>query len=83
MPTDVLRNQRMILAVVGGLVLVLVVALTYVMMWRPRPPQGTPPAGGWRSIWHYTPWVLALTIVGIAVYAIVSTVAYAIKPPNW
>lgn len=82
-PIDVLRNQWIILALAAGGVLTFVVILTYLMMWRPRPAPGTPPASDWRGIWHYTPWVLVLTILGIAVYGTVATIYAAIRPPNW
>jgi hypothetical protein len=82
-PLDVLRNEWIILALAAGGVLTLVIVLTYLMMWRPRPPQGAPPVSDWRGIWQYTPWVLVLTILGIMVFGLVETICYSIWPPNW
>jgi hypothetical protein len=78
---DVLKTQWIILAVAAGLVLALVVVLTYLMMWRPR--RDGAPATGWRGIWQHTPWVLVLTIVGITIYALIATVRAVFWPPNW
>ncbi len=82
-PFDIQRNRWIIMALAAGVVLFIVVYLTYLMMWRPRAPEGTRPAEGWSGIWHYTPWVLILAIAGIFVYAAVYTIYYSINPPNW
>ena len=85
---DVLQNQWLILALVGGTALVLFVALAYVAVWRagrngdgssPRRMQGVgaePPASS-------VPWIVIVFWVAAALYAVVYIVQAALNPPTW
>jgi len=80
---DLLQNQYMMLAIFGGISLVLLSALGYLAMWRPRRPEGqAPPAGGRRRP-AYLPWVLLVTYLATVAYAVVYLLMRAQTPPNW
>jgi F0F1-type ATP synthase assembly protein I len=81
---DVLQNQWLILALVGGTALVLFVALAYVAVWRVQrreaaegevraapPPQST------------IPWIVIVFWVAAVVYAAVYIVQAVLNPPTW
>jgi len=72
---DVLQNQWLILALVGGTALVLFVALAYVAVWRAgrtEAPARSP-----------VPWIVIVFWVAAAAYAVVYIVQAAMNPPTW
>ena len=83
---DVLQYRWLILAMLGGLALVLALVLSYLALWRERAAADQPKAEEWpfRAWLTFTvPWVLALTYVGLAVCVVVYTLAQSAYPPNW
>ena len=83
---DVLQNQWLVLALAGGLVLVLCVALYYLALWRPRPgvnAQPTPKQPVLNWLLSFLPALLVLTYISVLVFAVVYTLAMARHPPNW
>ena len=80
---NLLQNRWVLLALAGGVVLVLAMVLACLAIWRPReePPPGEarPPARFSARV----PWFLLLTIAGIAAYAVIYVLVQAMNPPNW
>ena len=85
---DVLQNQWLILALVGGTALVLFVALAYVAVWRgvrngdassPLREQGVGPERPAHSI----PAIVVVFWVAAAAYAVVYVVLAIMNPPTW
>ncbi len=75
---DVLQDQWLILALGGGVVLVLTVIVAYLGYWRtPTKEEGAPDGHG------PVPWVLILLYAAIPVFAIVYLLFRAACPPNW
>ncbi len=72
---DVLQDQWLILALGGGLVFILFLALAYLGYWRTPPDE----AEAHRPV----PWLLILVYAAIPVFAIVYLVLRATQPPNW
>ena len=80
---DVLQNRWVLLALAGGVVLVLAMVLACLAVWRPRE-EGLP--GGSAGPARFSarvPWFLILTIAGIAAYAAIYVLVHAMNPPNW
>ncbi len=89
---DDLQNRWVLLALLGGLILVLGWVLACLPLWRPRREEGPGPGaaeggpargrarGGLPGGF---PWFLALTIAGLAVYGIIYVLVHAVSPPNW
>jgi hypothetical protein len=80
---DVLQNRWVLLALAGGVVLVLAMVLACLAVWRPR--EEAPPGGESRPARFSArvPWFLILTIAGIAAYAVICVLVRAMNPPNW
>ena len=81
---DLLQNQWIMLALLGGFSLVLVSVLGYLAMWRRREPEAeeAPPSFG-RWLRLHLPWLLVVTYAGTVVFAIVYVLLRARTPPNW
>ena len=85
---DVLQNQWLIVALVGGTALVLFVALAYVTVWRAaRNGDGSSPlrkegVGPERPA-HCIPAIVVVFWVAAALYAVVYIVQAALNPPTW
>jgi hypothetical protein len=78
---DVLQNQWLILALVGGLGLVFLVILLYRALWpgcREARADAAPPPGHGRI-----PWFLIVVWVGMVVYGILYVIRQAMYPPTW
>ena len=76
---DVLQDQWVILAIGGGLALVLVLALAYLAFWRNRTePDAEAPARPRRI-----PWILILVYAALLVYWIAYLVFNIRHPPTW
>jgi hypothetical protein len=74
---DILQDQWLLLALGGGLVLVLAFAVAYLGYWRK--PSGQADAAGRRPV----PWILILVYVAIPVFAAIYLILHAMNPPNW
>jgi hypothetical protein len=79
---EVLRMKWLILSFVGGSVLVLATVLTYVMMWRPRPPmtEDGKPTEASKTLIGYIPWVVILTWLITIFYYFGSPISQALWP---
>ena len=85
---NILQDQWLLFALVGGFALVLALVLAYLAMWRPRDSLGAQAgaeaqaaaAGGRR---HYMPWFLIVTFVFILGFMIVYVARAAMSAPNW
>jgi len=79
----ILQDRWVLLALAGGVVLVLATALAYTALWRPR--EGPPPGGAAvpAKFTARVPWFLVLTVAGIAAYAVIYVAVKAMRPPNW
>jgi F0F1-type ATP synthase assembly protein I len=82
---DVLQNQWLILALVGGLVMVLAAVLAYRTMWRRDEDVAEQAATGVQPVGERGPMplVLILTIVSLLVFAAVYVLVMIHYPPNW
>ena len=87
---EILQNQWLIEALIGGAALLLGVTLWYVAEWRPRRTEN-----GKRAQPEYEvngdvgpgssplPGIIVFIYVGTAVCAVAYLIAKALNPPNW
>lgn len=86
---EIYREHWMFLAVGTGLVLMLVIVLTYVAVWRTRRAEKEVqvPITNARNflIWFQRafPWALILTLAGTWALALIYPFLKAVNPPNW
>lgn len=87
---SVLNDQRLILALAGGLALLLAMFLVYNSMWKPRGEEegeAQQPITGVRSFLFWVarivPWVLLLTFIATLAYTVTHVWIAAVHPPNW
>jgi hypothetical protein len=80
---NVLQNQWLMLALLGGVAMVLIIALAYAAIWRPRhagdkalPADAAPKKGA-------LPWLLVLVYVTLLVWGVIYTLRMVAQPPNW
>lgn len=78
---NVLQNQWLILALFGGVVLMLGVVAAYLMMWRPRSDSTQPLTAG-RVLLNWIPWVVIILFIVIVIYQVASSLILAPNPPN-
>ena len=78
---SVLQNQWLIMALAGGLILMLAVALTYIMMWRPRKETGEVITDV-RSLFSLLPLILIILFICILIYGIMYVIILSANPPN-
>jgi hypothetical protein len=81
---NVLQNQWLVLALAGGLTIVLWLVLYYLAMWRERPgaaAQETAPSG--RNRRWFPPALLVFVYLFILIWAVVYTLMMIRNPPNW
>ena len=78
---SVLQNQWLILALMGGIILMIGFISVYMMMWRPRidSPQ---PASGARALARWIPWILYALLVSIVIYQVTYAIILHFYPPN-
>jgi nitrogen fixation-related uncharacterized protein len=87
-----LQNQWLIIAAVGGVVVLVGMVLVYLAIWRRRegplvddaaePAQAQrQPFWGWFK--SFMPWALVLTYVGTFLWALAYLVMVALREPNW
>jgi heme/copper-type cytochrome/quinol oxidase subunit 2 len=79
---DVLQNQWLILALVGGTALVLFVALAYVAVWRAARNGDAPQAAPGHAR-NPVPWIVIVFWLVAALYAVVYIVQAVLSPPTW
>ena len=80
---DVLQNNWVILALLGGIFLVIYTCIAYLDMWTPRKEKDGKTETGWLSWWEGIPWVLKVTYAALILLVIFYTIYRAIVPPNW
>jgi hypothetical protein len=86
---DVLQNQWMVAALIGGTAFLLVFILWYAAQWRPRRTDSAQPraeyevngesASGKASL----PGIIIFIYVGTVICAIAYVIARSFNPPNW
>jgi len=69
----IIQNQWLILALGGGLVLVLGIALSYIAIWQPRRPPGRIEHQASKSTLQFIPWILVVTYIAILVYYLIGS----------
>jgi uncharacterized BrkB/YihY/UPF0761 family membrane protein len=77
-----LQNLWMLMALLGGLALLLCVTLGYSAMWTERPAGDRLPSrhGG---LLRRVPWLLIVIYAASVVFSIAYVVAKSLRPPNW
>jgi uncharacterized membrane protein YadS len=78
---SVLQNQWLILALFGGIILMLGFTATYLMMWRPRSPSAEPISGG-RALIKWIPWFIIVLIAAIVIFQLTYAIVLHFYPPN-
>jgi hypothetical protein len=85
------QHRWIVLALLAGAVLVLLFALTYMAMWRPREEESEReskiiikgPVSFMKWLLTIMPWPLVLVVVGTFVYGAIHTAMAMIELPNW
>jgi len=72
----VLQDQWLIISFLGGLAVLGGALLAYMGYFHPRLPEKKP-AGAWSAV----PWFLILTYAGMAIWAVIYTVAASLYGP--
>ena len=84
---DVLQNQWLVVALAGGLVLVLGLVLYYLAMWRQRaedaPAQPPPKQTVLQWLRSFLPALLIVIYIFALAFVVVYTLAMVRHPPNW
>lgn len=84
---DVLQNQWLMLAMGGGLILILGFVLACMAFWKPRQAivdeQATAAMPRREWLRSFMPWLLIVAYAFILVYAVVYTIMQILNPPNW
>jgi hypothetical protein len=85
MDLTVLQYRWLMIALPGGVGLVLLLTLGYLAIWQPRKLPGAAPAKPTPGEWFrsFMPWILIVTYVGLAAWAVIFTIWMAGSPPNW
>ncbi len=78
---SVLQNQWLILALFGGIVLMIGLVSTYLMMWRPRIDAPQSLSGGGALI-KWIPWFLYALLISILIFQFTYAVILHFYPPN-
>ncbi|MGD1002194.1 MAG: hypothetical protein ABSA67_16020 [Candidatus Brocadiia bacterium] len=80
---DVLQNQWLIFALVGGAAIVFAMILLFTALWRPREEEEAAAEGAEPARRSFMPWVLILLFGATGVFMVAYTVRAALRPPNW
>jgi uncharacterized membrane protein len=78
---DVLQNQWVILAVVGGAALLVAFWVTYQARWSVGARRPEDEASGHEQ--HRMPRILVVAYVVIGAFVVIYTVMMIFNPPNW
>jgi hypothetical protein len=78
---SVLQNQWLILALFGGVVLMIGLVSAYMMMWRPRIDAPEPVSGG-RALVRWIPWFLFALLISIVIFQFAYAIVLHFYPPN-
>ena len=78
---SILQNQWLIIALMGGLIIMLAVVLTYVMMWRPRKETGEV-ITDLKSLFNLLPLIVILLFICIVIFQIMYVIILSANPPN-
>ncbi len=79
---NVLQNQWLIFALVGGAAIVIATILLFMAFWQPREEEEAPEAAApvRRS---FMPWVIILIFGATAAFMAAYLLRAALRPPNW
>jgi len=79
---DVLQNQWLIFALVGGAAIVFAMILLFTALWQPREEEDAAEGAGpvRRS---FMPWVIILVFGATAVFMAAYVLRAILRPPNW
>jgi hypothetical protein len=83
---QVMQNQWLMLALIGGLAVMLVFLLGYPPLWRRREPpikEGDEKQPGILWLRSFLPWILVIVYGVTLIYSVVYVVRMAFHPPNW
>jgi heme/copper-type cytochrome/quinol oxidase subunit 2 len=80
---DVLQNQWLFFALVGGAAIVFAVILLFTALWRPREEEGTVTEGAGSVGRSFMPWVIILIFGATVVFMAAYTLRAILRPPNW
>ena len=81
---DILQTQWLVVALAGGLILVLCMVLFYLAMWRRRPDADQSlRASSDAKKTGAMPWILILAYTFAVVFVVVYTFIMIRHPPNW
>ena len=79
---DVLQNQWLIFALIGGTGFLFAVILLFTALWRPREEEEAADGAG-PARRSFMPWVIVLLIGATAVFMAVYMLRATLRPPNW
>ena len=84
---DVMQNQWLILALVGGAAMVLAFVLCYQASWRQRQRvieyRNDADSNNWRFSFEHMPWGLMLFYISTLVFEVTYVIWSVLDPPNW
>jgi len=87
---DLLQNQYLILAIIGGLALLLLVVLMYPPLWRQRDKsteetvkEADQAQSGVQWLRSFMPWYLLILYIAMAVWAVGYVIKMSRHPPTW
>jgi H+/Cl- antiporter ClcA len=80
---DVLQNQWLILALVGGAAVLFAVILLFTALWRPREEEESAAEGTEPVRRPFMPWLIILLFGATAVFMAVYVLRATLRPPNW
>jgi hypothetical protein len=78
---NVLQYQWLILALLGGVSLLLAIVAAYLMMWRPRNPSHEPIQGGLQQF-QWIPFILITLLICIVIFQFAYTIILSMHPAN-
>jgi len=79
---DVLQNQWLIFALVGGTAILFAMILLFMALWQPREEEeAAEEAGPARR--SFMPWVIILLFGATAAFMAAYLLRAALRPPNW
>lgn len=85
------QNQWIVVTLLAGIVLTILLCLTYWALWRPRRMESevephiriSGPVSFFRWVLSFMPWILVLIIIGTTLYTITHLHMAATSLPNW